>query len=197
MTLKTEEIESTHNRRKFDCGEDALNKFLREIARQKHDKGEVRTYVLVEDEDDPTEIIGYYSLIPSSIEFPQGHKLKKRYDGDPPVVRLARLGVDASEQGHGLGHFLVIEALRRVVNSSLSVGGIGCVVDAKNAKVKRFYEKLGFVPIDFEEESSLALWLPISQCVDAVNLAEHGSARVELQSPDQPQAPGSMRGRGR
>lgn len=179
MTLKTEEIESTHNRSKFDCGEEALNKFLRVAARQKHDKGVVRTYVLVEDEGDPTEIFGYYSLVPSTIEFPEGHKLKKRYDGDPPVVRLARLGVDASEQGLGLGHFLVIEALRRVVDSSLSVGGVGCVVDAKNIKVKRFYEKLGFVLIDSEEGASLALWLPISQCVDVVNLAEQGPELTE------------------
>lgn len=172
MTLKTEEIESTHNRRKFDCGVPKLNKFLKDVARQKHEKLLVRTYVLIEDEDDPTEILGFYSLVPSSIAFPENHKLQKRYGDAPPVVRLARLGVVESEQKNGLGKFLVIEALRRVVDSSLSVGGIGCVVDAKDEKVKCFYEKLGFAPIDPGDDGSLTLWLSMKQCVETVNLAE-------------------------
>lgn len=89
-----------------------------------------RTYVLIEDEVDPS---------------------------DPPVYRLARLAVDNSVKGYGLGAYLLIERLRRVVDASISVGGIGCAVDAKDDNSKRFYEKFGFVAIDAAEGGSLAL----------------------------------------
>ena len=75
-----------------------------------------RTYALIEDEIDPTEILGYYTLLPSTIVFPQGHSLQKRFPSDPPVNRLARLAVDNSVKGYGLGAYLLIECLRWVVD---------------------------------------------------------------------------------
>lgn len=172
MTLRTEEISKKHNRRKFDCGKPALNGFLKKIARQSSQKMATRTYVLVEDEVDPTEILGYYTLLPSTIVFPQGHPLQKRFPSDPPVYRLARLAVDNSLKGYGLGAYLLIECLRRVVDASISVGGIGCAVDAKDDDSKRFYERFGFVAIDGVEGDALALWLPFEQCLEAVELSE-------------------------
>lgn len=171
MTLKTVTIEKTHNRRKFDCGEPPLNTFLRNIARQSSDRRATRSYILIEDEIDPTEILGYYTLVPSSIDLPDEHPLKKRYTADPPVVRLARLAVDKQYQGEGLAKYLLVDALIKVVQASDSIGGIGCAVDAKNSGVKRFYEKFGFVEIDHLNGESLALWLPIEQCRKVVEIA--------------------------
>ncbi len=171
MTLRIEEISKKHNRRKFDCGKSALNEFLKKIARQSSQAMATRTYVLIEDEVDPTEILGYYTLLPSTLVFPQGHPLQKRFPSDPPVYRLARLAVDNSVKGYGLGAYLLIDCLRRAVDASMSVGGIGCVVDAKDADSKRFYEKFGFVAIDAVEGDSLALWLPFEQCLEAVELS--------------------------
>ena len=68
----------------------------------------------------------------------------------------------------------MIECLRRVVDASISVGGIGCAVDAKDADSKGFYEKFGFVAIDAVEGDSLALWLPFEQCLEAVELSLAG-----------------------
>lgn len=171
MTLKTEEISRTHNRRNFDCGTSPLNEFLAQVARQSSDKLATRTFVLVDDESDPSDVRGYFTLVPSTIEFPDNHPLKKKFPEDPPVVRLARLAVDNSEQGQGLGEFLLIEALERIAHASYSVGGIGCVVDAKTERAKRFYEKYGFVEIDNEDSDSLALWLPMDQCLAVLDLA--------------------------
>lgn len=172
MTLRTEEISKKHNRRKFDCGKPALNEFLKKIARQSSQKMATRTYVLIEDEVDPTEILGYYTLLPSTVVFPQKHPLQKRFPSDPPVYRLARLAVDNSVKGYGLGAYLLIECLRRVVYASISVGGIGCAVDAKDGNSKRFYEKFGFVAIDTVEGDSSVLWLPFDQCLEAVELPQ-------------------------
>ncbi|WP_288366688.1 GNAT family N-acetyltransferase [uncultured Marinobacter sp.] len=172
MTLRTEEIGKKHNRRTFDCGKPALNEFLKKIARQSSQKMATRTYVLIEDEVDPTEILGYYTLLPSTIAFPQGHPLQKRFPSDPPVYRLARLAVDSSVKGYGLGAFLVIECLKRVVDASFSVGGIGCAVDAKDDDSQKFYGKFGFVAVDAVESDSLALWLPFEQCLEAIELSQ-------------------------
>jgi len=180
VTLKTEEINKKHNRRKFDCGKEALNEFLKKIARQSSEKMATRTYVLIEDEGDPMEILGYYTLLPSAVTFPEGHPLQKRYPSDPPVYRLARLAIDNSAKGYGLGAYLLIESLKRIVNASLSVGGIGCAVDAKDDDAKRFYEKFGFIPIDDVNGDPLALWLSIEQCIEAVGLTDHGQARPNL-----------------
>jgi len=171
VTLKTEEINKKHNRRKFDCGKEALNEFLKKIARQSNEKMATRTYALIEDEGDPTEILGYYTLLPSTVAFPEGHPLQKRYPTDPPVYRLARLAIHNSAKGYGLGAYLLIESLKRIVDASLSVGGIGCAVDAKDDDSKRFYERYGFIPIDNVDGDPLALWLPIDQCIEAVDLA--------------------------
>nr|WP_297402578.1 GNAT family N-acetyltransferase [uncultured Marinobacter sp.] len=172
MALKTEEINKKHNRRKFDCGKPVLNEFLKKIARQSSQKMATRTYVLIEDEVDPSEMLGYYTLLPSTVAFPAGHPLQKRYPSDPPVYRLARLAIDNSAKGYGLGAYLLIECLKRVVEASLSVGGIGCAVDAKDDDAKRFYEKFGFIPINDVHGNPLALWLPFEQCLEAVELAQ-------------------------
>jgi len=172
VTLKIEEISKKHNRRTFDCGKEPLNQFLKNVARQSSAKMATRTYVLVEDEGDPSEILGYYTLLPSTVSFPQGHPLQKRYPSDPPVYRLARLAVNNSAKGYGLGGFLLIEFLKRIVDASISVGGIGCVVDAKDDDAKRFYERFGFIPIDHAGGDSLALWLPLEQCIEVVELAQ-------------------------
>lgn len=171
MTLKTEEISKTHNRRKFNCGKPPLDEFLRKTARQSNQKMATRTYVLVEDESDPNEILGYYTLLPGTVTFPQGHPLQKRYPTAPPVYRLARLAIDNSVKGCGLGGYLLIASLERIVDASLSVGGIGCAVDAKDEEAKRFYEKFGFIPIDDIHGDPLALWLPLDQCIEAVDLS--------------------------
>jgi len=174
VTLRTVEISKDHDRRKFDCGKPALNEFLKKIARQSSQKMATRTYVLIDDEGDPAEILGYYTLLPSTIVFPEGHALHNRFPYNPPVYRLARLAVDNSVKGHGLGAYLLIECLKRVVDASISVGGIGCAVDAKDEDARKFYEKYGFVAIDDTHDSSLALWLPFNQCLEAMELSEGG-----------------------
>lgn len=172
MALQIQKISKKHNRRKFDCEKEPLNEFLKKIARQSSEKLATRTYVLVDDEGDPTEILGYYTLLPSRMVLPDGHPLQKRYPTEPPVYRLARLAVDGSAKGRGLGGYLLIESLKRIVDASLSVGGIGCAVDAKGEDASRFYEKFGFIPIDDIHGDPRILWLPIGQCIEAIEIAE-------------------------
>ena len=56
-----------HNRSEFDCGNQSLNLFLRQMANQQAIKDTARTYVLVEPQN-PTEIVGFYTLTMTRLE---------------------------------------------------------------------------------------------------------------------------------
>jgi predicted GNAT family N-acyltransferase len=64
-----------------------------------------------------------------------------------PVALIGRLAVDARVQGRRFGEKLLLEALRRVVDGSASIGCTGIIVDAKDEDAERFYLKYDFVPV--------------------------------------------------
>ena len=63
-----------------------------------------------------------------------------------PITLLARLAVDLSEKGKGLGRGLLKDALLRAFQTSEIVGSRAIVTHAKNESAGAFYRKFGFVP---------------------------------------------------
>lgn len=61
-----------------------------------------------------------------------------------PMVLLARLGVDRSQQGQGVGRALLNDASRRVVDVANQIGVRVLVVDAKGPDATRFYMSCNF-----------------------------------------------------
>jgi hypothetical protein len=61
-----EPIGKRHDREAFDCGEAALNEFLRRYARKNHEMGGAKTFLAIDDANNKT-ILGSYSLSPASI----------------------------------------------------------------------------------------------------------------------------------
>ena len=89
--------------------------------------------------------MGYYSLA--------GHRLvrddlpKSVGRGSPaevPAVILARLAIDVSLHGQGLGGAILADALRRVVAATELVAARFVVVDALHEDAATFYEHHGF-----------------------------------------------------
>ncbi len=60
---------------------------------------------------------------------------------------LARLALDRSEHGTGLGADLLKDALARCANVASEVGGRAVVVDAKDGSGALFYQRFGFAPL--------------------------------------------------
>jgi GNAT superfamily N-acetyltransferase len=90
-------------------------------------------------------VVAYYALT--------GHRLvrddlpKSIGRGSPaevPAVLLARLAIDATLQGQGLGGALLADALTRVVAATELVAVRLVVVDAAHEDAARFYEHHGF-----------------------------------------------------
>jgi GNAT superfamily N-acetyltransferase len=61
-------------------------------------------------------------------------------------VLLARLGVDVSVQGRGIGAWLLQDAMRRALSASEAVGIRLLLVHALDDNARRFYERYGFEP---------------------------------------------------
>lgn len=164
-----EPISKSHNRVEFDCGDDALNEFIRQHARRSHEKGGSKTFCAISNSTSD-QILGFYSLSPASIEFSKAPEIIKRglAKYDVPLFRLGRLAVDKRLQGQGLGGQLLVSAGKRCLLAAQSVGGVGLLIDAKNNGVKSWYETYGAIGLADDE---LSLILPMATISEVLKQA--------------------------
>ncbi len=155
-----EPVSKHHDRDAFDCGDPALNTFLSRHARQSHAHGGAKSFLAVRD-DNPSIILGYYSVCPASVEFARTPAVVKRGLAryDVPVFRLCRLAVDRFIQSKGLGGQLLVSAGQRCIKAAQDVGGVALLIDAKNDDAARWYAGYGAIPL---RDNPLALVLPLS-----------------------------------
>jgi GNAT superfamily N-acetyltransferase len=153
-------IEKKYDRKAFDCGEEALNDFLRRHAHKSHELGGAKTFLAIDDADNQT-ILGFYSLSPASIDYALTPEIIRpglaRHD--VPGFRLAHLAVDRRVQGQGLGGQLLLAAGGRCLLASAEVGGVAIVINATNERVAEWYASYGAVPL---LDAPLSLLLPLA-----------------------------------
>lgn len=135
-------IDKHHILDDFDCGVPELYKYLKSYSYQNHQSRGARTYVITLD----NKVIGYYSLAYGSVETnevpPRVRKDLGRYP--VPVMILARLAVDRSQRGKGLGWGLVRDALSRTLQAADIAGLRAVLVYAKDERDKAFCRKFDF-----------------------------------------------------
>lgn len=140
-------IASQHRVAAFDCGEEALNAYLRRYALANHQAGYARTFVVCGEAD---TVCGYYTLTASQVLHEDASaRLARGAARHPiPVVLLARLAVDKTAQGRRLGQGLLLDAIRRVLEVSESLGVRALLVHAKHERASDFYRRMaGFEPL--------------------------------------------------
>jgi GNAT superfamily N-acetyltransferase len=164
-----EPISKRHNRKGFDCGEEALNESLRRRARKSHDLGGAKTFLAIDDADNET-VLGFYSLSPASVEYVRRPEIVRRglARHDVPAFRLARLGVDRNAQGRGFGGQLLLAAGKRCLLAAAEVGGVALLIDAKNERVAGWYASYGAAPM---LDAPLSLLLPLTTIEAALKAA--------------------------
>jgi len=168
MPLRIELLSRSHNRQRFDCGNIDLNRYLRNTARQHIEKGISRTFVLVDDEN-PSEIIGFFTLASCEIlvdKLPR--KYAKKYPTRAPAAKLARLAVAKHIQKKGLGTYMMLDAMDRILRVAEHLGIIGFFVDAKNTEALIFYQQFGFISLP---DNLLELFLPIATIRQAFRIS--------------------------
>ena len=137
-----EKLRREHLLDSFDCGKEDLNRFLKRQAWNSQQAHSAQTYVLVKD----LRVLGYHSLAAGSVTHEEAtERVKKGLARHPiPVILLARLAVDASVHGKGLGSALLKDALLRTAQAADAIGARALLVHAKDDTAKAFYEHFTF-----------------------------------------------------
>ncbi len=153
-------LEKSHDRKSFDCGNVALNRYIKQLANQTIKRNEAVIYVAYKANDN--KVIGYYTLSTCHIEKDDDPLLLKKQSphGYIPCVLLGRLAVDKTQQGKGLGSNLLLHAMKTVKNLSEIIGVAFIVVDAKDNIAKSFYQNYGFMELT---SNPMRLCYPISK----------------------------------
>lgn len=142
--LKVEKLARTHAVEDFDCGQEALNRFLTRFALTNQQANASQTYVGLAD----NAVIGFYTLVVSEVSFDDApERLRKGLARHPvPLMLLARLAVSNAWKGRGIGAGLLKDAMLRTLQAA-DIGGIRALAaHAKDDTARAFYEHFGFIP---------------------------------------------------
>ena len=141
--LGPEPLGEAHDTSLFDCRKPALDVFLQKHALLAQRANTARTYVALRG----IRVVGYYSLTSASIEASgAAGRITKGTDSYPvvPATLLARLAVDRSEAGRGLGKALLKDAFVRFLKAQEIVASRVLLVHAIDEDARQFYERFGF-----------------------------------------------------
>src|SRR6185437_9378774 len=94
------------------------------------------------------QVVGYYSLTTGSVHKRESpDRIAKGLANHPiGIVILARLAVDSSQRGKGLGKALLFDALSRVGEAADIVAVRVVMVHAIDEPARKFYEHFEFEP---------------------------------------------------
>jgi GNAT superfamily N-acetyltransferase len=165
-------LRPTDDRRRFRSGDPDLDRFFQAYAGQNQFRHHIgTTYVAVEGR----EVLGYVTVAAGSLEIDDlPPAVRRELPCYPlPILRLARLAVDAAFQGGGVGRELLRFALGLAVRMRTDYGCIGVVVDARPNAVP-FYRRFGFVALDVTEGLADSRPAPVAMFLSAreIGLAE-------------------------
>jgi GNAT superfamily N-acetyltransferase len=148
-----------HDLSVFDCGEPALNEWLRHSA-LKNESRFSRTYVVCEDK----RVVAYFCISAGAVERAAAPgKVCRNAPDTVPVSVIGRLAVCRDHSGKGLGADMLSDALRRIAVASQSIGIGAVLVHAKDDAAKRFYMKCAEF-IEYPSDNR-TLFLPIETVV--------------------------------
>ena len=161
-----EPLGRNHDRADFSCGNEILDAYLKELARQDERRRVAAPFVAVE-KTAPSKILGYYTLSASRVELaevpPDAAKKLPRYP-HVPVTLIGRLAVDLRWRGRGLGEFLLMDALHRSLRQSSEIGAAAMIVDAVDDTAARFYKRFQFTELG--GRASMRLYVPMQDVAE-------------------------------
>jgi GNAT superfamily N-acetyltransferase len=159
QNLVIEPLNPTHDRTGFQCGVEALDRYLKKQAKQDIKRRISRVFVATKS-DNPKAVIGYYTLSTLSIELNQlPEKIARKLPKHPvPAALIGRLATCKAARGQGVGKLLLADAVKRTLAVSDQIAIYAMVVDAINDNAKGFYEQFGFIRLS---DDSPRLFLPL------------------------------------
>jgi len=143
-TLVIEKLTQAHGIADFECSNATLDTWLKRFAWMNQRAETAKTYVAHRG----GRVVGYHALAAGSVlkhEAPE--RIAQGIANHPVgVVLLARLAVDKSEHGRGLGKALLRDALARISQAADLIGVRAVLVHAIDDSARDFYLHHGFQP---------------------------------------------------
>lgn len=142
-TLRIEKLARHHALDAFDCGREALNRYLVRFAWVNQQANAAQTYLGLADD----AVIGFYTLVVGEVAYEDApHRLTKGLAKHPvPIMLLARLAVSAPWQGKRVGAGLLKDAMLRTLAAADIAGIRALAVHAKDDDAVAFYRHFDFV----------------------------------------------------
>lgn len=144
-SIQIEPLDAHHDRSSFSCGNEALDRYIREQAGQDARRNTARVFVAVT-LDRPDHILGFFTLSAATVaaaDLPPA--LEKRLPRHPiPAALIGRLAVDQTVAGQGLGSVLLADAVKKTKVAAETVAMSVIVVDPIDDGAQRFYAAFGF-----------------------------------------------------
>jgi GNAT superfamily N-acetyltransferase len=138
-----EPLEARHDLDGFTSGANSLDQWLTRRALKNQASGASRTFVVC----DGARVLAYYALASGAVAVDEAPGRFRRNMPEPiPVVVLARLAVDRSLQGRGIGRALLRDAGQRILQAADTIGIRGLIAHALSEDARRFYTQIGFEP---------------------------------------------------
>jgi GNAT superfamily N-acetyltransferase len=160
---KVEPISPSHDLSRFDCGiHESLNDWLKRFALTNQKNESARTYVVHRN----GSVVGYYSVSAGSVSLEEAPARIAKGLARHPVILLARLAVDKSEQRTGLGKALLKDALARIARAAEIVGARAVLVHAIDERARTFYEHFDFEPSPIHELQLMLLMKDLRKAME-------------------------------
>ena len=127
----------------FECGDEALDRWLVDRARRNQLDRSSRTWVVSVD----GRVVAYYTSSAAVVLRVDATKRAARNQPGPlPAVLLGRLAVDRRHQGLGLGAALLKHFIVKSIEVAELIGVRVVLVHAKDPAAAAFYDRFGFEP---------------------------------------------------
>ncbi|MGQ0826628.1 MAG: N-acetyltransferase [Actinomycetota bacterium] len=112
---------------------------LRRFARQSATTGTTKVFVVTEHADH--RVVAYYAWCMAQLAVEDAPtRLRKGAGRYPqPIALLARLAVDTSHEGHGLGAALFADVIARLLSLDEKIGCRGLLIHAESTDARNFY----------------------------------------------------------
>lgn len=131
-------LASHHTVEDFTCRSVEQTDWLRRFAHQSNSTGTTKVFVVCEPGKE--RVIAYYAWCMAQIAVVEAPVRARRGAGryPQPIALLARLGVDVTHEGNGLGAGLLRDVILRLLGIEASIGCRGLVIHCESQAARAF-----------------------------------------------------------
>jgi len=164
LTYRVTKLAPGYDLGAFDCGAPGYNEWLVRHAASSVQAGVSAVYLLLEEHEDTSRVVGYYAISPTQVvrdDVPKS--LSRGWPQRVPAWKLGKLAVHVdlrADKDAQWGRQLLRDALETIVSVADAGGGKVIVVDADNNGLVGFYARNGFKTTG--TEGDLALFMKVS-----------------------------------